>query len=89
MTPEEINRRIATWAGLDSHVCDEWSFNLAHIFRAPTQLQPSKFMQLLGAGGRLMESKPIKTNGKYCSFACSGRVNGPTYDRCRFFGGPS
>lgn len=34
-----------------------------------------------------MKSKPIKTNGKYCSFACPGRSNGPTYDRCRYFGG--
>ena len=37
MTPEEINRRIATWAGLDSHVCDGWSFHCDDCERGSIQ----------------------------------------------------
>ena len=37
MTPEEINQRISTWAGLDSHVCDEWSFHCDDCERGSIQ----------------------------------------------------
>ena len=37
MTPEEINRRISTWAGLDSHVCDEWAFHCDDCERGSIQ----------------------------------------------------
>lgn len=52
MTPEEINMRIATWAGLDSHVCDEWSFHCDDCERGSIQT-PDYFgsnaaMDLLG-----------------------------------------
>ena len=52
MTPEEINRRIATWAGLDSHVCDEWAFHCDDCERGSIQT-PDYFgsnaaMDLLG-----------------------------------------
>ena len=52
MTPEEINRRISTWAGLDSHVCDGWSFHCDDCERGSIQT-PDYFgsnaaMDLLG-----------------------------------------
>ena len=52
MTPEEINRRIATWAGLDSHVCDEWSFHCDDCERGsiqtPDYYHANAAMDLLG-----------------------------------------
>jgi hypothetical protein len=34
-----------------------------------------------------MKAQNIKTNGKYCSYACPGRHSGPVLDLCRYFGG--
>ena len=52
MTPEEINRRISTWAGLDSHVCDEWSFHCDDCERGsiqtPDYYHTNAAMDLLG-----------------------------------------
>ena len=52
MTPEEINRRISTWAGLDSHVCDEWSFHCDDCERGsiqtPDYYHANAAMDLLG-----------------------------------------
>ena len=52
MTPEEINQRIATWAGLDSHVCDGWSFHCDDCERGsiqtPDYYRSNAAMDLLG-----------------------------------------
>ena len=52
MTPEEINQRIAAWAGLDSHVCDEWSFHCDDCERGsiqtPDYYHANAAMDLLG-----------------------------------------